>query len=70
MQIAISFAAADVEFAKKIGEMLEQMSYIDECDTLGQKSENKNIHKVVSVLDRLGAHLTIGRPWYPYIKRF
>ncbi|EXV04769.1 hypothetical protein X797_002451 [Metarhizium robertsii] len=68
--IAISFAAADVEFAKKIGEMLEQMSYIDECDTLGQKSENKNIHKVVSVLDRLGAHLTIGRPWYPYIKRF
>ncbi|KAK9434875.1 NACHT domain protein [Metarhizium brunneum] len=52
--IAISFAAADVEFAKKIGEMLEQMSYIDECDTLGQKSENKNIHKaLVSVYEKI-----------------
>ncbi|KAK8931672.1 Vegetative incompatibility protein HET-E-1 [Metarhizium anisopliae] len=52
--IAISFAAADVEFAKKIGEMLEQMSYIDECDTLGQKSENKNIHKaLVSVYQKI-----------------
>lgn len=27
--------------------MLEQLSYIDDCDILGQKSDNKNIHKVM-----------------------
>jgi hypothetical protein len=26
--------------------MLERISYIDECDTLGQKAEEKKIHKV------------------------
>lgn len=36
MQIAISFSTADLDFAKKIGEMLEQLSYIDDCDTLSQ----------------------------------
>ena len=46
MQIAISFATADMEFAKQIGEMLEQISYIDECDTLGQKTNKTDIHNV------------------------
>lgn len=27
--------------------MLEQISYIDDCDTLGQKADNKDIHKVI-----------------------
>ncbi|KAI9739902.1 MAG: hypothetical protein M1818_004958 [Claussenomyces sp. TS43310] len=45
--IAISFAAADLEFAKQIGEMLEQISYIDDCDTLGQKSDREDIHKAL-----------------------
>ncbi|RYO93538.1 hypothetical protein DL763_004334 [Monosporascus cannonballus] len=43
--IAISLATADQEFAKKIAEMLEQISYIDDCDTLGQKAARRDIHK-------------------------
>lgn len=46
-QIAISFATADLDFAKQIGEMLEQIPYIDECDTLGQKAGREDIHKVI-----------------------
>ncbi len=45
-QIAISFATADLEFAKQIGEMLEQIAYIDDCDTLGQRANKLDIHKV------------------------
>ncbi|CZT20874.1 uncharacterized protein RCC_06734 [Ramularia collo-cygni] len=46
--IAISFASADLDFAKQVGEMLNYMSYIDECDTLGQRANNKdNIHKAL-----------------------
>lgn len=48
LQIAITFSTADLQFAKQIGEMLEQLSYIDDCDTLGQKSSKKDIHKVIS----------------------
>ncbi|MCJ1435357.1 hypothetical protein MMC27_004729 [Xylographa pallens] len=52
--IAISFASADLEFAKQIGEMLEQISYIDDCDTLGQKTNKKDIHKaLVSVYQKI-----------------
>ena len=47
-QIAISFSTADVDFAKQVGEMLQQLSYIDDCDTLGQKINKKDIHKVLS----------------------
>ncbi|KAF2703360.1 hypothetical protein K504DRAFT_495505 [Pleomassaria siparia CBS 279.74] len=43
--IAISFATADLEFAKQIGEMLKQISYIDDCDTLGQRVNKTDIHK-------------------------
>ncbi|OKL57502.1 hypothetical protein UA08_06898 [Talaromyces atroroseus] len=46
-QIAISFATADANFANQIAEMLEQISYIDECDTLGQKADRKDIHKAL-----------------------
>ncbi|KAK1139007.1 hypothetical protein N8T08_001586 [Aspergillus melleus] len=45
IQIAISLATADSDFAKQITEMLRQISYIDDCDTLGQKSEKNGIHK-------------------------
>ncbi|KAK0368732.1 hypothetical protein CLIM01_13916 [Colletotrichum limetticola] len=48
--VAISISTADLEFAKKIGEMLEQISYIDDCDTLGQKEDRADIHKVRSHL--------------------
>jgi hypothetical protein len=48
IQIAISFSTADLEFAKQIAEMLEQISYIDDCDTLGQKADKKDIHRVTS----------------------
>lgn len=48
MQIAISIATADQDFAKQIAEMLEQIAYIDGCDTLGQKAERKDIHKVIN----------------------
>jgi hypothetical protein len=47
IQIAISFATADLEFARQIGEMLEQLSYIDDCDTLGQRANKADIHKVL-----------------------
>jgi hypothetical protein len=40
-------ATADLDFAKQIGDMLEQISYIDDCDTLGQKSDKEDIHKVI-----------------------
>lgn len=46
MQIAISISTADHDFAKKIGEMLEQISYIDDCDTLGQRENRADIHGV------------------------
>ncbi|KAM7189105.1 hypothetical protein V8F33_010226 [Rhypophila sp. PSN 637] len=45
--IAISFSTADLAFAKQIGEMLEQLSYIDDCDTLGQKAHKGDIHKAL-----------------------
>ncbi|CAH0044534.1 unnamed protein product [Clonostachys solani] len=52
--IAITFATADREFAKQIGEMLEQISYIDDCDTLGQQSDKQDIHKaLVSVYRKM-----------------
>lgn len=52
--IAISFATADLEFAKQIGEMLEQISYIDDCDTLGQRANKKDIHEaLVSVYQKI-----------------
>ncbi|KAM0424851.1 hypothetical protein ACHAPT_009907 [Fusarium lateritium] len=52
--IAISFSTADLEFAKQIAAMLEQISYIDDCDTLGQKIDKKDIHKaLVSVYKKL-----------------
>ncbi|KAB8212932.1 hypothetical protein BDV33DRAFT_210698 [Aspergillus novoparasiticus] len=45
--IAISFATADLDFAKQIAEMLEKISYIDDCDTLGQRTDRKDIHKAL-----------------------
>ncbi|KAI9652058.1 MAG: hypothetical protein M1831_007250 [Alyxoria varia] len=45
--IAISLASADLEFAKQIGAMLEEISYIDDCDALGQKGNKKDIHKKI-----------------------
>ncbi|KAI6778961.1 Vegetative incompatibility protein HET-E-like protein [Emericellopsis cladophorae] len=52
--IAISMASADLDFAKQIGDMLEQISYIDDCDTLGQKSHKQDIHEaLVSVYQSL-----------------
>ncbi|PYI07524.1 hypothetical protein BO78DRAFT_90581 [Aspergillus sclerotiicarbonarius CBS 121057] len=52
--IAISLASVDVDFAKKIADMLEQIQYIDDCDTLGQKAERKDIHKaLVSVYQKI-----------------
>ncbi|KAK5093253.1 hypothetical protein LTS08_008936 [Lithohypha guttulata] len=52
--IAITFANADIEFAKQIGEMLEQISYIDDCDTLGQRANRTDIHKtLVSVYQKI-----------------
>ncbi|CAM1503386.1 Fc.00g081620.m01.CDS01 [Cosmosporella sp. VM-42] len=52
--VAISISTADFEFAKKIGEMLEQISYIDDCDTLGQRDDRADIHRaLVSVYQKL-----------------
>ncbi|KAJ9269456.1 hypothetical protein DTO212C5_4519 [Paecilomyces variotii] len=45
--IAISIATADVDFAQQIAEMLQRLSYIDDCDTLGQKTGRKDIHKAL-----------------------
>jgi hypothetical protein len=69
LQIAISFAGADLEFAKQIGEMLEQISYIDDCDTLGQKTNKKDIHKVI-YNDIFEARLIFYRHWYLYTRKF
>lgn len=46
MQIAVHLAAAEADFAKQIAEMLDQMQYINACDTLGQKMDQKGIHRV------------------------
>ncbi|KAK8136924.1 hypothetical protein PG984_004864 [Apiospora sp. TS-2023a] len=52
--IAVTISTADVEFANHIGEMLEQISYIDDCDTLGQRSNRPDIHKaLVSIYRKL-----------------
>ncbi|PYH90965.1 hypothetical protein BO71DRAFT_333289, partial [Aspergillus ellipticus CBS 707.79] len=45
--IAISFSTADLDFAKRIGDMLRQISFIDDCDTLGQKAKRRDIHDVI-----------------------
>ncbi|KAJ5289958.1 Protein of unknown function DUF3468 [Penicillium atrosanguineum] len=45
--IAITFANANTNFAKQIAEMLQGISYIDECDTLGRKVDRKDIHKAL-----------------------
>lgn len=55
-QIAISISTADEELAKQIGEMLERIAYIDDCDTLGQKSETNHIH-TVSVISECIRHV-------------
>lgn len=67
MQIAISIATADQDFAKQIAEMLEQIAYIDDCDTLGQKAERKVIHKVIKTeflpnLSNIGIGTRVGVP--------
>lgn len=49
-QIAISFSTADFDFAKNIGEMLEQLSYIDDCDMLGQRTNRKDIHRGIHLV--------------------
>ncbi|KAJ5804776.1 uncharacterized protein N7518_001079 [Penicillium psychrosexuale] len=52
--IAISFATADLDFAKQIVAMLKQIAYIDDCDTLGQKADRNDIHKaLVSVYQKI-----------------
>ena len=53
-----------MEFAKQIGEMLEQISYIDDCDTLGQKANKKDIHEVTySELFEVFLTLSVGTPF-------
>ncbi|RBR22171.1 hypothetical protein FVER53590_07379 [Fusarium verticillioides] len=52
--LAISVATADFEFAKKIVEMLRQISYISDCDIIGQREDRVDIHKaLVSVYRKL-----------------
>ncbi|TPX14511.1 uncharacterized protein E0L32_005475 [Thyridium curvatum] len=50
--LAISLSTADLELAKKIGEMLEQLAYIDDCDTLGQRTNKEDIHKALVLVYR------------------
>ncbi|KAH6627225.1 hypothetical protein B0J18DRAFT_426830 [Chaetomium sp. MPI-SDFR-AT-0129] len=52
--IAISVSTADRRFGEQIGQLLQQLSYIDDCDTLGQKTGKQDIHKaLVSVYQKL-----------------
>lgn len=64
--IAISLSTFDLEFADRIGDMLEQISYIDDCDTLGQKAEREDVHKVFPTTTSYpeSIFLTPGRHWY------
>ncbi|KAJ5469732.1 hypothetical protein N7539_009350 [Penicillium diatomitis] len=50
--IAISFANSDSDFADKLESMLTHISYIDECDTLGRKAEEKKIHRALVLVYR------------------
>lgn len=44
--------------------MLEQISYIDDCDTLGQKANKKDIHEVTySELFEVFLTLSVGTPF-------
>jgi hypothetical protein len=45
--MAIGIASADEKFAESIASMLHRMSYIDNCDTLGQRANDSNIHEVM-----------------------
>jgi hypothetical protein len=68
-QIAISLASADLEFARIVGDMLEQISYIDDCDTLGQKTDSERIHNVC--FERLVVNLlTLGRHSFWCTRKF
>ncbi|KAL4920386.1 hypothetical protein BDW62DRAFT_16755 [Aspergillus aurantiobrunneus] len=52
--IAITLAASDSDFAQQIGDMLDRISWIDACDTLGQRTDRKDIHKaLVKVYQKL-----------------
>ncbi|KAL4936888.1 hypothetical protein BDV06DRAFT_204043 [Aspergillus oleicola] len=52
--LAITLAASDLDFAKQVGDMLDRISWIDACDTLGQKTDRKDIHKaLVKVYQKL-----------------
>ncbi|KAF0640834.1 hypothetical protein FPSE5266_20188 [Fusarium pseudograminearum] len=54
IKVAISISTADLDFAKKVGKMLEQISYIDDCDTLGEREDRADIHRaLVSVYQKL-----------------
>lgn len=68
-QVAISLASADLEFARLIGDMLEQIPYIDNCDTLGQKTDSERIHNVC--FERLIVNLlTLDRHSFWYTRKF
>ncbi|KAJ6787705.1 hypothetical protein PWT90_10410 [Aphanocladium album] len=52
--IAVNLAAADMEFAKHVAEMLHHIRYIDDCDTFGRKTEDEGIHDaLVQVYQKL-----------------
>ncbi|RMY53158.1 hypothetical protein D0863_14039 [Hortaea werneckii] len=44
--MAITLAGTKPDLAESVAAMLEQMSYIDDCDTLGQKANRLDIHQV------------------------
>ena len=46
LQMAITLAGTKPDLAESVAAMLEQMSYIDDCDTLGQKANRLDIHQV------------------------
>ncbi|KAI7326164.1 hypothetical protein KC326_g350 [Hortaea werneckii] len=44
--MAITLAGTKPDLAESVAAMLEQMSYIDDCDTLGQKANRLDIHQL------------------------
>ncbi|KAI7552573.1 hypothetical protein KC331_g1796 [Hortaea werneckii] len=45
--MAITLAGTKPDLAESVAAMLEQMSYIDDCDTLGQKANRLDIHQAL-----------------------
>ncbi|RMY90838.1 hypothetical protein D0861_03411 [Hortaea werneckii] len=63
--MAITLASTKPDLTESVAAMLEQMSYIDDCDTLGQKANRLDIHQLTggSQVNNCAIRLDITPNW-------